>query len=115
MIDRRVIFLYFFSHTMFGSKKNLLRKIVGFCALLLVLFVINFLQGAIDRENPVQEQFISSFTEGEEHLSEGQFDKALASFETSLNIAKIGGNERGEIECYKRIGLIFWNLGQLDK
>jgi len=100
---------------MFGSKENRFQKIVGFCIVLLALFVINFLEGAINRDDPVHEQFISSFKEGEKHLRDGQFDKALESFETSLNFAKIGGNERGEVECYKSIGLIFWNLGQLDK
>jgi tetratricopeptide (TPR) repeat protein len=100
---------------MFGCKENRFKKIVGFCILLFALFVINFLEAATNRDDPIIEQFVNSFKEGEKHLRDGQFDKALESFETSLNFAKIGGDKRGEVECYKRIGLIFWNLGQLDK
>lgn len=100
---------------MFGSKENRFQKTIGFCIVLFALFVINFLEGATDKDVPIHEQFVTSFKEGEKHLRDGQFDKALESFETSLNFAKIVGNEWGEVECYKSIGLIFWNLGQLDK
>jgi tetratricopeptide (TPR) repeat protein len=100
---------------MFGSKKNRFQKVISYCVVLFVLFFLNFLQGSIDKDDPVQEQFIFFFKKGEKHLRDGQFDEALESFEKSLNLAKIGGNKRGEFECYKSIGLIFWNLGQLDK
>jgi tetratricopeptide (TPR) repeat protein len=100
---------------MFGSKKNRIRKIGNFYIVLHLLVAINFLQATTDRDNPIHKRFISSFKDGEKHLRNGQFKKALNSFETSLNFAKIGGNEQGEVDCYKSIGLIFWNMGQLDK
>jgi CHAT domain-containing protein len=100
---------------MFEFRKYSYIKLASFCAVLFVLVLTSFLWGASGRDNPVQESFIISFTEGEKRLRNGQFGKALESFETSLNIAKSGGNEQGEIDCYKKIGLIFWNLGELDK
>jgi CHAT domain-containing protein/tetratricopeptide (TPR) repeat protein len=82
---------------------------------LFILFVGGSLQGLFDRDNSVHDKFISSFKEGEKHLRDGQFNKALESFEAGLDFAKTGGNKQGLVECYKNIGLIFWNLGQLDK
>lgn len=115
MFDSLRVFLYFFSHTMIGYKKNHLRRTVRFYIVLLVPFFCCFLQGAIDQDNPNHEKFNSSFQAGEKHLKDGQFKEALESFQASLNFAKTGGHEQGEVECYKNIGLIFWNLGQLDK
>ena len=115
MIDRRFIFLYFFSHTMFGFKENRFRKTGSLCILLLFMFALSFLHGAINRDDSIREQFITSFKEGEKYLRDGQFDMALESFETSLKYARVERNKRGEVECYKSIGLVFWNLGQLDE
>ncbi len=115
MIDKVVGFLYFFSHKMFGSKKTRFQRITGLSIILIIIIVSNFLQGAIERDDLTHDQFEAAFKEGEKHLRDGQFDEALESFETSLNLAKTKGNERGEVECYIRIGLIFWNLGQIDK
>ncbi|MGD9346059.1 MAG: tetratricopeptide repeat protein, partial [Candidatus Aminicenantes bacterium] len=69
----------------------------------------------MDGKESIEEKFISSFKKGEIQLRNGKFDKALESFKTSLNLAISGGNEKGEVECYKSIGLIFWNMGQLDR
>jgi CHAT domain-containing protein/Tfp pilus assembly protein PilF len=100
---------------MIGNKKKSLRKITVFCFLLFTLFQCGFLQGAWYKDRLNHEKFLSSFTDGEKHLKDGHFEKALESFEASLNYAKSDGNEQGEVECYKNIGLVFWNLGQLDK
>ena len=97
------------------SKKSLSHKKIKFFTILAFLFVLNFLQGTMYGEESIEEKFISFFLQGENQLRNGHFDMALESFETSLSLAKIGGNETGEVECYKNIGLILWNLGHLDR
>jgi len=100
---------------MFGPKKNPPQKKINFGYILIFLLVLNLLQGATKRDKSIEEKFISSFNQGENQLRDGHYDIALESFKTSLRFAKIKGDERGEFECYKNMGLVFWNMGQLDK
>lgn len=81
----------------------------------LVFWELNPLMGWGDKGGAHDQIYLTSFKEGEQYIIEGQFDKALESFETSLNYAKITGNEKGEVDCYQSIGLTFWNLGLLEK
>jgi len=101
---------------MFLSKENRSRRtIVLYIILLLVFLGSNYLRGSMCRDGSKYQEYLTSFEEGEKFLMKGQFDKALESFEKGLNEARATGNEKGEVDCYKSIGLTFWNLGNLEK
>jgi CHAT domain-containing protein/Tfp pilus assembly protein PilF len=101
---------------MFLYKKNRSRRTIFLYIIFLLVFLrSNYLRGSMDRDGSKYQEYLTSFEEAEKFLIEGQFDKALESFETSLNYARATGNEEGEVDCYKSIGLTFWNLGHLEK
>jgi len=49
------------------------------------------------------------------HKKEGNFDLAIDAFRQALGLIKRIGDEKGEVKCLIRLGLLCWNSGQLEE
>jgi len=57
----------------------------------------------------------SSFKAGEISLKEGSYQNAIKEFEKSLNLAEEYHYQEGRILCCMRLGLLYWNTGELEE
>ncbi|MCJ7579250.1 MAG: CHAT domain-containing protein [Candidatus Aminicenantes bacterium] len=61
------------------------------------------------------EDLLKQMAEGERLFREGAFDLANEDFEKSLEIARAIGDFQREMECLKKLGLIYWNRGIMEE
>lgn len=61
------------------------------------------------------EKLLIQMAEGERQFRKGIFDQALEDFEQSLEMAGVLGDNQREMECLKKLGLIYWNRGQMEE
>jgi len=57
----------------------------------------------------------SSIDTAERLLKEGDFHRAIGLFKQELKIAKEIDDEYIQVKCYMRLGLLYWNIGQLEE
>jgi CHAT domain-containing protein/Tfp pilus assembly protein PilF len=86
-------------------------------ALIYVIFTFYFFNINLFSLNYVnlRREFSQLFLQAEQFRLNGEFEKSLKFFEKSLYEAKKGADEREQCEVYFKLGLIFWNIGQLKK
>jgi CHAT domain-containing protein/Tfp pilus assembly protein PilF len=46
---------------------------------------------------------------------EGEFEKAIDCFKNSISLANKSGAKKVELEAHTKLGILFWNLGQLKE
>ncbi len=66
------------------------------------------------RHTDLKSWYKSAFNSGEMFLKKGDFQNAIIEFKKSLKLAEENGNVEGRIISSMRLGLLFWNIGQLD-
>ena len=81
----------------------------------LFCFLFLFSAGFFGGHVPLYQDFLSVIQEGKEYLTEGNFKKAISSYEESLNLALRTHDELIQAKCHSRLGLLYWNIGQLEK
>jgi CHAT domain-containing protein/Tfp pilus assembly protein PilF len=54
-------------------------------------------------------------SEGDIQYREGYYRRALKIYQTCLDISQKRENGRLEVDCLNRLGLIFWNIGQMEE
>lgn len=59
--------------------------------------------------------YYSSFQAGEVFLMGGDFQNAIKEFKKSLNLAEEYRYQEGRILCFMRLGLLYWNNGELEE
>jgi len=61
----------------------------------------------------VQRIFRTSFDSAEMLLKRGDYQNAIGKFKEALDLAGESGYVEGFLQCYMRLGLLFWNTGEL--
>ena len=61
------------------------------------------------------EKLLKQIEEGERQFQKGAFGLAAEEFSLSLEMARTIGDIQREIECLKKMGLIYWNRGQMEE
>ncbi len=96
--------------------KNALRHII--------LFFLVFLCFLWPRDTPSifphqtafrNDNLVKQMAEGERQFRKGFFDQALVNFKRSMDLARTRGDIQKKIECLKKLGLIYWNMGRMDE
>lgn len=90
------------------------KKVFLISQLLLLLFPIHENQNLVFCSDLEQEYF-ELFIQAENFRLKGDFDKSIKFFETSLDAAKKIPNRKAECEILIKLGLLYWNIGQLKE
>ena len=51
---------------------------------------------------------------GEQSRLRGDFDLSIQNYEEALALAKSRGDISGQVQSFKELGLLFWNIGQIE-
>jgi CHAT domain-containing protein/Tfp pilus assembly protein PilF len=96
-------------------------KLRFFSALLLILpcsysFNLHSQDIPISKSSSIVEpQYSGLFNQGEKFRLEGEFEKAIDCFKNSISLANKSGAKKVELEAHTKLGILFWNLGQLKE
>jgi CHAT domain-containing protein/tetratricopeptide (TPR) repeat protein len=96
-------------------------KLRFFSALLLILpcsysFNLHSQDIPISKSSSIVEpQYSGLFNQGEKFRLEGEFEKAIDCFKDSISLANKSGAKKVELEAHAKLGILFWNLGQLKE
>lgn len=96
-------------------------KLKFFSALLLILpcsysFNLHSQDIPISKSSSIVEpQYSGLFNQGEKFRLEGEFEKAIDCFKNSISLANKSGAKKVELEAHTKLGILFWNLGQLKE
>lgn len=96
-------------------------KLRFFSALLLILpcsysFNLHSHDIPISKSSSIVEPPYSGlFNQGEKFRLEGEFEKAIDCFKNSISLANKNGAKKVELEAHTKLGILFWNLGQLKE
>lgn len=91
-----------------------LKKVFFISQLFLLLFPIHEKQNLAFCSDLEQEYF-ELFMQAENFRLNGDFDKSIKFFEISLDNAKKIPNRKAECEILAKLGLLYWNIGQLKE
>jgi len=89
----------------------LFRKFVYF---IIIFFIFSLSGDSSNKHFPPQSNKFSIET-GENLLKKGDFHQAIGLFKQELKFAKEIDDEYIQVKCYMRLGLLYWNIGQLEK
>ncbi len=84
-------------------------------AILLVLPLCSGGGSASPSPSPLDPQYLEQFAQGERLRLDGDYEKALLSFNRCAALAAESGSKKEECEARMKIGLLQWNLGRLEK
>jgi CHAT domain-containing protein/Tfp pilus assembly protein PilF len=93
-----------------------LKKLFSFLIILFIYIaplVSSHLRFQSDKD--VQNKYKASFDSAEAFLKDGEYQDAIGKFQEALDLAENQGNEEGRILCYMRLGLLYWNIGELKE
>jgi len=82
-------------------------KIFKSFAIFTILFSLSISIFPLQKNN----QYSFFFTQAEDYRINGDFKKAIQSFEKTLNLAKKQNNREKELESFIKLGLMYWNIG----
>jgi len=85
-----------------------------------IFFVFIFMSlfstlSSFNSRNINQDEIETLLTNGKNHLRAGNFELAVKSFEECLNLAIERNNKEIQMECYINLGLLSWNLDEVDE
>jgi len=84
---------------------------INFC---LIYFLFSFALFAHENIN-LKQEYSQYFTQAEQSRLSGEFEKSTEFLEKSLNIAIKMADEKKQCESLYKLGLSYWNQGQLKK
>jgi len=94
------------------------KKILSFLMVFFHIYINSMYCILSDRQSKgeyVLQRFKSSYELGEKLLKEGSFQRAIDSLEKCLRLAREMEDRPCQIKCYMRLGLLYWNIGQLGE
>jgi tetratricopeptide (TPR) repeat protein len=95
-----------------------LRKLQSFLHFFFIflLFFSPFFVFSLETGNfPIQDKYASLVSSGEQSRLRGDFDLSIQCFEEILALANSMDDVSGQVQALKELGLLFWNIGQIDK
>ena len=96
--------------------KNVLRHFVLFFLVFLCSLWPRDMPRIFPQQTPSRnDNLMKQMSEGESQFRKGIFDQALTNYKRSLDLARTRGDIQKKIECLKKLGLIYWNMGQMEK
>ena len=98
---------------MFFFRK--LQLFIYFLFLFLLIFSPFFVFSLETRSFPIQDKFESLVSRGKQSRLRGDFDLSIQCFEEAYALAKRMDDVFGQLLAQKELGLLFWNIGQIDK
>ncbi|MDH3353444.1 MAG: tetratricopeptide repeat protein, partial [Nanoarchaeota archaeon] len=66
-------------------------------------------------DKDVKRKFRISFDSAEVFIKKGEYQDALGKLHEALDLAEEHNYEEGRILCYMRLGLLYWNTGELEE
>jgi CHAT domain-containing protein len=87
------------------KKIFILFSLISFCQFSLISYQIN----------DVKSQYTEYFNEAENFRKNGEFEKSITLLEELLSTAKKINDEEKECEILSRLGLLYWNIGNLNQ
>jgi len=97
-------------------KRSYSTKILGIFTIFLLFVSFSHSQSERNEgENIFVHIYYSLVDSGEEEIKEGNFEKAIELFEQALLWAREELPAEEEVRCYERLGLLYWNIGELNK
>ncbi len=94
----------------------LLKKISPFLIILIFSITsLTFSDLAFQEDEDVRRMFRTSFDSAELFIKKGKYQKAIGKFEEALGLAEKHGYIEERILCYMRLGLLYWNTGELKE
>jgi len=63
----------------------------------------------------IEQEYSQDFNLADQFRKDGKFDKSIELFEKSLNIARRYSNQEKECKSLLKLGLLNWNIGQLQE
>jgi len=99
-------------------RRYLSKKILAFLMVFFHIYINSMYCIPSDsqrKDEYVFQRFKSSYELGERLLKEGSFQRAIDSLEKCLRLAREMEDRQCQIKCYMRLGLLYWNIGQLGE
>jgi CHAT domain-containing protein/Tfp pilus assembly protein PilF len=93
---------------------NYQKKIAFLFLLIFGLFSLYINLFTSEKINSYQ-KYYQFFTQADQFRKEGNFNESLNLFEISLNIAKEIFDEKKECECLLKLGILYWNIGDIKE
>jgi len=90
-------------------------KTDSFFLIYFLLTFINTQANILDKKSDLNQIYESAVKSGEMQKKGGNFKQAIDAFTQALKLAREIGNKEGEVDCLIRLGLMYWNIGQLDQ
>ena len=83
--------------------------------LVLILFWLPIIGGLAPRSSyHFEDKFSEKASLGQSLRQRGEFNKAITVFDEALRLASKQNNERSELDCLMQLGILYWNIGQLN-
>ena len=60
-------------------------------------------------------KYTEYFNQGENFKLQGNYEKSIELFMKALSLAQENDDKKSEVESLLRLGLLYWNIGQLDE
>ena len=100
-----------------SNEYNLLFKRILSFFIILIHFVILFaFSGETSQvEKDIQRIFKTSFDSAEAFLKKGEYQNSIVKFQEVLSLAEELDYVEGIIQSYMRLGVLYWNTGELEK
>jgi CHAT domain-containing protein/Tfp pilus assembly protein PilF len=68
-----------------------------------------------EKKGDLSQRFDSTVESGVAHRKEGNFDQATDEFSEALDLARKMNNKEGEVKCLISLGLLYWNIGDMEE
>jgi tetratricopeptide (TPR) repeat protein len=94
------------------TKSFLLLLLIFFSIISAHPLVIQDLIPLNGRDSAVYENLFDS---GQEERAGGRFEVAVSIIEESLHVARLADDPLRQAQSHLSLGLLYWNLGQMDK
>ncbi len=92
------------------------KKIFSFLIILFIYFMpLTSSDFSFQAEKEVQNKYKAAFNSAEVLLKAGAYQEATEMFQEVLAFAEEQDIEEGKIQCYMRLGLLYWNVGDLKE
>ena len=81
----------------------------------LILFWLPIIGGFAPRGSyHFEDRLSEKVSLGHSFRQRGEFNKAIMVFDEALRLASKQNNERSQLDCLMQLGILYWNIGQLN-
>lgn len=90
-------------------------KTSSFFLIYFLLTFINTQANILDKKSDLNQLYESAVKSGEAQKKGGNFKQAIDAFTQALKLAREIDNKEEEVDCLMSLGLMYWNIGQLEQ